>query len=719
MAALLQRLRPHARTCLHWSFRAGIAGGVLFAVAWCILPFPVEDYRRYDASNCITDRNGVILRTTLNPAGQRCLPIRLDEAGEWLPAAMIAAEDKRYHRHHGLDYLALGRALWQMVRHREVVSGASTLTTQTIRLVRPRPRNLLSKGVEAFRALQMETLFTKKEILEQYLNRSPFGGNLVGIRAASLHYFSKEPAHLSLEEAALLAGLPQSPNRLRPDRHPESARTRRNHVLERMHAAGFIGLQEHDAASSSPVDLQPWTPPFLAPHFVDAVLHRPEDLTLAQPAESTPSFQTTTTLDWTLQQLAEAQLAGHPSEKARSAAVVVLDAPTGEVLAMIGSPDYANPRDAGQFNAALSPRSPGSALNPFAYALAFDRGQLTPEEVLRDLPLQLPGYQPDNFDQAFRQKTTARKALVESLNLPAIEVVRRVGQSPFLELLRDLGLSTLDKPPGHYGLNLVLGGGEVRLLDLARAYAKLAQVRPGDPLSPEAVWMTSHILSGRERDLALFGTKDLGKRPRIAWKTGTSARGRDAWTLAWNGQYVVGVWRGNPDGSPCPGLTGITDAAPLALELFGSLPGVQGLPRTPGNLLMLEQREACARTGLPRSKACKVAVTDWHLPGISHSTPCNGRCHSEETGRQSPEDQPEILRPVHGQTFALPASHTSPTLPLEASGREELYWFVNGAFFAKARPEDVLRLPLRPGTFEITCTTGAGLADAATIVVEP
>lgn len=718
MGVRSQRISSLTRACIKWGFRLGISATILFALAWVSLPFPLEDYLRYDASRFITDRNNNLLRTTLNNAGQRCMPIRLEDAGEWIPAALVAAEDKRFHGHSGLDYLALGRAIWQMVTNWDVVSGASTLTTQTIRLVKPRPRNLLSKGIEAFRALQIEKLLTKEEILEQYLNRSPFGGNIVGIRAASLHYFSKEPVHLNLEEAALLAGLPQSPNRLRPDRHPERARTRRNHVLERMYASNILSLKKYKDACKSDIQLQLWTPPFRAPHFTDAVLQEQEDMTLSYDEKTPTPFQTRTSLDCTIQQLVEVQLARHPSDKASGAAVIVLDAPSGEVLAMIGSPDYQNASQAGQYNAALSPRSPGSTLKPFAYALAFDRGQLTPEEVLRDTPLRLPGYQPQNFDRRFRQRVSARQALVDSLNLPSIEVVRRIGQRPFLETLHDLGLSNLDKPPEHYGLNLILGGGEVRLLDLSRAYAKLAHVSPRDPLSSEAAWIISDILSGSERDFTVYGLTEKGTRPRISWKTGTSSRSRDAWTIAWNEQYVVGVWRGNPNGSPCPELTGISDAAPLALEIFANLPRVKDRARTPNEFLMLKQREVCGSTGLSKSKDCRVSVTDWYLPGISHNLNCKNLCKDKIETNADTEKKTEILRPLDGQTFVLLEDRKESFLILEAKGSEELYWFIDGNFFAKGNPEEILQLPLKTGVFEISCTTADGDGDAATIVVK-
>ncbi len=703
-------------------FVAALFGvGVLaWCVAWFVFPFPKDEFLRYDASQCITDRNGEILRTTLNSDGQRCLPIRLEDAGEWLPKAMIATEDKRFSRHHGVDFLALIRAVGQMIQHREVVSGASTISTQTVRLVHPRPRHLGSKIIEAFRAVQMETFLTKEEILEQYLNRSPFGGNLVGIRAASLHYFSKEPADLSLEEASLLAGLPQSPNRLRPDRHPERAKERREMVLQAMRKQNFVEESQFASANKANIHLQLWKPPFLAPHFVDAVLQErfPKKIVQSSQSHAPKYYGRGTSLDLSIQKMAEAQLSWHPNDKAKSAAIIVLDAKTQQILALVGSPDYDDSEIAGQYNVALASRSPGSALKPFVYGLAMDRGLLTPEEILEDQPLQLKGYQPKNFDHSFRRKVSTHTALVESLNLPAIQVLQRVGVQTTLDVLHELGLKTLNKPADHYGLNLVLGGGEVQPLALARAYCKLANPSPANPISPEAAWMVNKILSGNERNHAALGQEVNGSYPKVAWKTGTSARNRDAWTVAWNHQYVVCVWRGNPDGSSCPEMTGLKDAAPLALEIFANLPYVESLPRKPEWPLMLEKRKVCAATGLPKSNHCSQTIFDQFIPGISHNHLCKGQCREKAKAGESASKATRILRPIHGETFALLPSQKQPTLPLEAEGDREVYWFVNGTFFAKANPNKVLQLPLHPGTFEITCTTESGQADRARIFVE-
>ena len=703
----IARVKALAHNLARWSGWMGIVGVILFAIAWFWFPFPIENFRQYDASKCITDRNGEILRATLSPQGQRCLPIPLADAGKWLPMAIVATEDKRFLRHHGVDFLALSRAIGQLAWNREVISGASTISTQLVRLAHPRPRTLPSKIIEAFRAFQMETILSKDEILEQYLNRAPFGSNLVGIRAASLHYFSKEPADLSLTEASLIAGLPQSPSRLRPDRHPQPAKKRRDHVLERMAECRFIEKDHSKASIQMPILLEPWTPPFLAPHFVDSILQGKLNL---------PSR---TTLDLHFQKLTEDLITRHSSDKAQGTGVVILDAESGDILAMVGSPDYRNKRSAGQVNVTLAQRSPGSTLKPFAYALAMDRGLLTPEEILKDNPLNLPGYQPKNFDGNFRGAVSARQALIQSLNLPAIEILRRIGQKSFLETMQGLGLTTLNETREHYGLNLILGGGEVRLLDLARAYAKLAQAKPGDTISPEAAFLVAKILSGNERDLAVFGHARNERIPRVAWKTGTSARNRDAWTIAWDQQYIVGVWRGNPDGSPCPNLTGIQDAAPLALEIFTEISDHESknihLPQPPPGLA---KRTICSQTGLPADATCLQTIMDWYLPGISKTSSCKGDCLSKANNPSPEHTSPHIIRPINGQTFAILSDRKNPSLALEAEGSGNLYWFVNGSFFRKSNAKEILQLPLEPGIYEITCTTDEGHADFVRIVVE-
>ena len=477
---------------------------------------------------------------------------------------------------------------------------------------------------------------------------------------------------------------------------------------------GFVDAETIAKAQTTKIHLHIWEPPFLAPHFVDAVLQ--DRLTRLLPSDSHHS--TKTTLDLKIQRMAEAQLAWHPNNKAQSSAIVVLNARSQEILALVGSPDFEDTINAGQYNVALAKRSPGSTLKPFAYGLAMDRGLLTPEEILDDKPLELKGYQPDNFDNSFRRNVSARTALIESLNLPAIEVLQRVGLQTTLDSLHEMGLRTLDKSAGYYGLNLILGGAEVRPLDLARAYCHFANPSPGSPISHEAAWMINDILSGNERNQAVYGKSTRGKYPKIAWKTGTSARNRDAWTVAWNHQYVVCVWRGNADGSKCPEMTGIADAAPLALEIFAHLPNVESLPEKPRSPLMLKKREVCTASGLPKSKECTHTISDHYIPGISHHRLCGGKCKNKVTTPNPANKTTRILRPVDGQTFALLSSQQKPTLPLEAEGEGDVYWFVNGTFFAKANPSKVLQLPLSPGTFEITCTTESGDADRARIFVE-
>ena len=445
-----------------------LAAGVYASVRWA--PFPEEKLARKPSSAVLVDRTGVPLRVRLATGDLDARPGYVPEAGRWIDLAIVAAEDQRFWQHAGVDVQALTRAFLQNLIAGRRVSGASTLSMQVIRLMEPRPRTLSAKIIEAFRALQLERRHSKTEILAQYLDRAPFGGNVVGIEAAAQRYFAKSATQLSLAEAALLAGLPQSPSRLRPERHFDRAKKRQAYVLQRMVACGFITAEEHTAACAQALAVRPAILyPFRAPHFCDWV---------GVPDRLGADATVLTTLDPALQQIAEDVLARHARNiTADSGAIVILDAKTSAVRALAGSPDF-RARPAGQVNGALAARAAGSTLKPFAFALAFDRGLVTPGTILTDKPRQFRDYVPQNFSREFRGRVGVRDALVQSLNLPAIEIEQRVGQERFYALLKKLGLGTISRPPEHYGLGLVLGNAEVRLLDLANAYACLA--RGGD-----------------------------------------------------------------------------------------------------------------------------------------------------------------------------------------------------------------------------------------------
>lgn len=717
----------------------GLAG----FVALRVVPFPEKKLARIPASVVLTDREGGALRVSLDADGLDCRPGYVPEADHWIVKALVAAEDRRFWSHPGVDIWAIFRAMMQNGWGGRRVSGASTLSTQVIRLMEPRPRTLWTKGVEAFRALQMEQRHSKQEILRQYLNRAPFGGNIVGIESAAQRYFGKSGAQLSLAEAAMLAGLPQSPSRLRPDRHPARAKQRQAYVLKRMEVCGSITAREREDAMAQPVHVRPGRYPFRAPHFCDWI---------GVPARTAGSSVLRTTLDADLQRMAEAALRRHvAAHESDSGAVVVLDVKTGAVRAMVGSPDYASPH-AGQVNGAVARRAAGSTLKPFAFALAFDRGLVTPATALPDAPIGFRDFDPHNFSGDFRGTVSVRDALVLSLNLPAIEIERQVGQERFYAVLRELGLATLDQPASHYGLGLVLGNAEVRLLDLANAYACLARGGIWAPVrtlesdlpaagkrlfSPEACWLVADILGGEERAMESTGHAADVRLPPMAWKTGTSAGLRDAWTVAWNPEIVIGVWVGNSDGSSSDNLVGSRAATPIAWDLFRRLrPDNQGpwFARPEG----IVPRTVCSISGCAPGPRCPHRVEDWSVAQVSRVTPCP--VHASRPGTAAPGQalspargaalrpagtaaSVRILSPAGGSVYhRMPDSESlMQRLRLEATSDledEALHWFVDDRPVGQSREGKPLFWTLEQGAHQIVCSTTRGLSDRVRIAVE-
>lgn len=724
---------------------AGLALAAAFAAAVQWLPFPEAELARLPAAVVLTDRSGEPLRVKLAAGGFDCRPGYVPAPEHWIAQAIVAAEDRRFWSHPGVDGLALVRAAGQNAFSGRRVSGASTISTQVIRLMEPRHRTLLTKAIEAFRALQLERRHIKREILAQYLDRAPFGGNLIGIEAAARRYFGKGAAELSLAEAALLAGVPQSPSRLRPDRHPEKARQRQAYVLERMEACGFITAAQRAEALAQPLAARTGPYPFRAPHFCDLA---------GVPARAGTDATVRTTLDADLQRVAEDILARHLRDRTvQSGAIVLLDVQTGAVRALVGSPDYFAERRAGQVNGAVAPRAAGSTLKPFAYALALDRGLITPGMVIPDVPTRFRDLDPRNFSHDYRGLVSVRDALVLSLNLPAIEVERRAGQERFWSTLRALGLGTIDQPAAHYGLGLVLGNAEVRLLDLANAYACLARGGtwlparfvesarvpvPKAVFSPEACWLVSDMLSGEERAMDTTGHAADVRLPPMAWKTGTSAGLRDAWTVAWNPDYVIGVWAGNPDGSASAELVGRQIATPIAWDLFRRLyPDNTGpwYARPAG----VAERTVCAVSGCTPGAHCAHTATDWAIAQVSRCEPCPVHRNGPEdtwpvavasflARRAAPaaEEPAEALRirsPARGSIYRwLPdLDVNAQKLALDAASDragETLHWFVDDIPVGRSQAGAPLFWPLARGTHQIVCSTARGLSDRVEIAVE-
>lgn len=572
---------------------------------------------------------------------------------ETLVRATLAAEDRRFFIHPGFDPIGVARAALANLRARRLVAGGSTITQQLSGLLVPRPRTVPGKIAELALAFRIELEWSKREILAAYLNRVPYGNGCLGATAAAGHYFACTPAQLTAAQAALLAGLPRAPAVLDPRRHPERARARARAVLERMRRLGWLEHGEDERALTEPLELASRPAPFDAPHAVDWVLP------LLPAGAGSARITIDRDLNGSLAGVLAESLSPHRIGSPPHGAIVVLDHRSGEVMAMVGSPAYADSHG-GQWNAALAPRQPGSALKPFTYALAFADGH-TPADLVADIPtsfLSLNGdYLPRNFSQTFHGPVRLREALASSYNVSAVRVLDEVGSPRLLELLRAAGVTTLNAPAATYGLGLTLGVGEVTLLDLCRAYALFphrgralpltlikevndprghplaapalplalatkAAAADDDRLLPEraAAWVAD-ILADPDARIPGFGAHGPLDLPfAVAAKTGTSSDFRDAWTVGFDSRYVVGTWVGNLDGEPMPRMSAARAAAPLfreawyAIQAWETGRGAAGAHVAAPIPAELTRRAICALSGQALGTGCTRVVGEWLEP---------------------------------------------------------------------------------------------------------
>lgn len=528
-------------------------------------------------SKTFYDRSGLPLRQLPSENHTYYEPVSLDKISPWLLSAVICAEDKRFYTHSGVDAAAVLRAAWQNSRGGEVVSGASTITQQLARAVSPRPKTLWGKTKEAFSAVRLEQKYTKEEILEQYFNLLEFGNLTQGVQAASRFYFGVEAADVSLAQAAFLAGLLKSPTYYNPVKHITRAVKRQQYVLSQMHQSGVIDDELYELARAEKIIVCGGKRPFYAPHFTQ----------FAASFVPAGSSAVTTTLDRTLQTQVEEIIKNNLARLAESnvtnGAVIVLDNATGGVLAYAGSADFNDNKRSGQVDGVRALRQPGSALKPFVYGLTFEKGKLTPATLLSDSDTFFEGgFRPHNYDENFHGLVSARTALACSYNIPAVKAAETVGAPALLELLHQLGFSSLTKTADFYGLGLSLGNGEVRLLELAGAYAALArggvwkpvqlatrpEVKlPGHPvrvLDEKTAYLLTDILKDNHARAAAFGLNSPLAVPfEMAAKTGTSKDYKDNFALGYTPRWTIGVWVGNFDASPMQKVSGITGAGPI------------------------------------------------------------------------------------------------------------------------------------------------------------
>lgn len=547
-------------------------GGIEVAAAR-MDPLPLQGAET--TSVTVLDREDRLLRAFTTKEGRWRLPLDVSDVDPRYLALLMAYEDKRFYEHHGVDYLAFVRAGYLLARHGRLLSGGSTLTMQVARLLEGKhERTGAGKLHQILRARQLEKSLTKTEILRLYLRLAPFGGNIEGVRAASLAYFGKEPKHLSPAEAALLVALPQSPERRRPDRNLEAARRARDFVLDRAVGAGVLKPAEAERAKAERMPAVRLEFPKLAPHLSEtevagnphrAIHHLTLDRDLQKALEKLASEQT--------------KLIGQKL----SAAIIAVDNETGEVLAHVGSAGYLDKDRWGAIDMTTAVRSPGSTLKPFIYGLAFDAGRAHPETLIEDRPTRFGTYTPENFDEEFHGTVTIRQALGNSLNVPAVKVLAAVGPGKLVGRFRRAGLDPKLPSNAEPSLAIALGGIGLTMHDLASLYAGLAQggmpvtlswsrdttiakLPPSElkrrrPLSPVAAWYITDILRDAPPPPNMKGGQ-------IAYKTGTSYGYRDAWAIGYDGKYTIAVWVGRPDAASTPGLMGRLSAAPILFDAF-------------------------------------------------------------------------------------------------------------------------------------------------------
>ncbi|MBK1881811.1 penicillin-binding protein 1C [Luteolibacter pohnpeiensis] len=595
---------------------------IWFAVPFAF-PIPPRLLKNPAGSPILTDRHGLPLHHLTFGDSTRMIPLEFKDIPPDLLACTLAAEDKRFFEHGGVDLLSISRATRDFVLHRRVTSGASTITQQLIKISSPRrKRNLGTKLREAFTARHLEMIWSKDQILTAYLNRLDYGNLRIGSAEAARFYFQKPLADLSLAESALLAGLPQAPSRLNPLRHPQRAVKRRNMVLERLADNPAYSATRISTAMHEPLELRPLRQARAAPWLPDF---------------STGSTKHRTSLDLPLQKAVERivreETAKLRDSNLRHAAVVVIDNPTGEVLALVSSASWDDPRG-GQLNGALIPRSPGSTLKPFTYLLAFQQEKLTPASILADIPSPFRTPQgldlPENYDRCYRGPVTLRTALACSLNVPALRELNELGgPTPLYHLLQKLGIDTFEQKPEFYGLGLTLGNAPVRLLDLTNAYAAIA--RGGISFPPTiflpaeitekkrwfdaiSAYLMADILSDSTARAPAFtpgGPLDLPFR--CAVKTGTSSDFHDNWCVGFTPDFTVGVWAGNFEQQPMKGLSGIDGAGPIfhrtMLELYqGTSPHWFAMPEGLSKIT-IDRRNGKLLTGNTANQAPQ-AVSD-------------------------------------------------------------------------------------------------------------
>lgn len=745
-----------------------VVGVIILFILFLLLNwiFPLPDKIEY--STIITDNKGNVIHAYLTRDEQWRMKTTLDEISPLLRKTIIQKEDKHFYRHPGINPVAMVRALFKNIFRGKRTSGASTITMQVARAMEPRPRTYGNKLIEVFRAFQLEWKYDKDEILQLYLNLLPYGGNIQGVKSASILYFGKNPDHLSLAEITALSIIPNRPSSLVIGRANEAIVEERNRWLRIFAKEKVFTQKEIEDALHEPLTATRGTVPRLVPHLAYKLKQQ----------EGGDIIHTNIRLNdqMKIEKLVEDYVRTLSLKNIRNASVVVIDNQTHQVVSYVGSANFYDTTDGGQVNGAAAVRQPGSTLKPLLYGLCFDEGLLTPRMMMTDVAVNYAGYAPENYDRNFNGYVTAEFALEHSLNIPAVKGLRMLGKDRFVNELVKCNFRQVKHDRQKLGLSMVLGGCGTTLEELTGLYSAFANagvfVQPvfvrdtarkkasrQKILSPAATFMLNEILSKINRPDFPLNWQSTEHLPKIAWKTGTSYGRRDAWSIGYNKKYTVGVWVGNFSGVGVPDLSGATIATPLLFRIFNTI-DYDADREWFTQPMDCELRMVCSETGLLPADHCTNIVSDYFIPLISSTKPCNNvqeimisanekhsYCKScaPETGykkkiykliasdmqayfsehniafQQIPPHNPDcevifkegipvITFPVNGSEYLINKKDPEPLQLTCQTGNDvqQVYWYINNRFYKSSDARAKQFFVPEEGPVKISCTDDKG-----------
>jgi len=719
-------------------------------------PIRAADIAQNQLAMQFSDRNNLPLGTLLTRDQEHTSVVGLNQVSPQFIQAILAAEDASFYEHGALDMKAVVRAIKEAIHAKRIVSGASTITMQLARMLDPVPRTLSGKMQEIWLSWRLVAGMNKDEILSAYINRLPMGGNIYGVEAAAQTYFSIPASDLNLAQASLLAAIPNNPTYFNPYEHWERLKQRQKYVLNRMVREGYVSEAMAARTSTEKVVFQSRQQGIIAaPHFLFWLANQfdktqPQEISPRPRVPASPRSENSvirTTINRPLQQFVEAQvqqvISSLAGNNVHDAAALVIDNHTGEVLAYVGSPDYFNEAKLGRNDGVQALRQPGSTLKPFVYELALEKNLIRPNTILADVPARyaIPGaklYSPTDYTESFLGPVRVRIALANSLNVPAVRVLEKVGVENFLERLHELGFEHLNQTPEHYGLGLTLGSGEVSLWELARAYLTIA--RQGDAIPLVSIFSNStipidamnrvstiynqkiwqliiNILSDNHARATAFGVDSVLNLPfPAAVKTGTSSNFRDTWTVGFTTDYTVATWVGNFNGEPMRQVSGVTGAAPLWNRIMlhlhehqepAAFPSPEGLIQLP----------VCAISGLKPTPDCTSVVQEYFYPEDKNNYEAANKFelppeYDEWLAKQQRShlisDNLRILSPHHGDVFLLyPGEAGQQKLEFKLAGNKSapVEWWLNGEKL-DTNSANSLFWNLRPGKWTLEARSG-------------